>query len=182
MSIRNPSGPRHKVFVSYHHKNDQGYRNRFEKLFCEIFNIMDSRSVNDSDVISHWNDEAISQKIRNKYLSDSTVTVVLIGNETWKRKHVDWEIAASVRDTNNSPRSGLLGIYLPTFKHRNNYGQYDKHRIPFRLLDNHDCGYASLHNWSENPAEVQKWIHTAFLDRKKIIPNNSRTLFKGNRY
>ena len=37
--------PRHKVFVSYHHQNDQGYRDRFERMFADVYDIMDSRSV-----------------------------------------------------------------------------------------------------------------------------------------
>ena len=41
---------RHKVFVSYHHENDQGYRNRFEKLFADAYNIMDSISVKLGDI------------------------------------------------------------------------------------------------------------------------------------
>ena len=41
---------RHKVFVSYHHENDQPYRDRFERLFADVYNIMDSRSVRIGDI------------------------------------------------------------------------------------------------------------------------------------
>lgn len=105
------SNYRHKVFVSYHHANDQYYRNKFEKLFTERYDIMVSKSVQLGDIDDNLNPETIRQKIRDEYIRDSTVTVVLIGAETWKRKHVDWEIAASIRDTQYNPRSGLLGIF-----------------------------------------------------------------------
>ena len=31
------------------------------------------------------------QKIRDEYIRDATVAIVLIGPRTWQRKHVDWE-------------------------------------------------------------------------------------------
>ena len=40
---------RHKVFVSYHHANDQYYRNRFEQLFSSTYDIMVSKSVQIGD-------------------------------------------------------------------------------------------------------------------------------------
>ena len=95
---------RHKVFVSYHHANDQEYRNLFEGLFSFIHNIIVSKSVQIGDIDPNLKVDTIRQKIRDEYLRDSTVTVVLVGAETWKRKHVDWEIGASIRC------SGLLGI------------------------------------------------------------------------
>ena len=36
---------RHKVFVSYHHSNDQPYRDYFERLFTVAHNVMISMSV-----------------------------------------------------------------------------------------------------------------------------------------
>ncbi len=102
---------RHKVFVSYHHANDQGYRNEFESLCGDV---IVSRSVDIGDIDPNLKTETVRQKIRDEYLRDSTVTVVLIGGQTWQRKHVDWEISSSIRATQYNPRSGLLGIFLPT--------------------------------------------------------------------
>ena len=171
---------RHKVFVSYHHENDQNYRDRFEALFGEIFDIMVSKSVQVGELNPKSKAETIRQNIRDDYLSDSTVTVVLIGTETWKRKHIDWEIGASIRDTKNNSRSGLLGIYLPTYQYKDYNGRYDQRGIPKRLRDNVECGYASVYPWSENPNDVQNWIHTAFKKRKNVNPNNSYPSFTKN--
>ena len=171
---------RHKVFVSYHHANDQGYRNRFELLFADKHDIMVSKSVQLGDIETSLQTETIRQKIRDEYLRDSTVTVVLIGSETWKRKHVDWEIGSSIRDTKNNSRSGLLGIILPSYP-RTDKTKYDPHTIPPRLYDNIECNFAQIYNWNENPAIVQQWIHDAFERRNKINPDNSFPNFVNNR-
>jgi hypothetical protein len=73
---------RHKVFISYHHDNDQAYRNLFEELFSDIFDIMVSKSVQIGDLDPNLKTDTIRQKIRDEYLRDSTVTAVLIGAET----------------------------------------------------------------------------------------------------
>ncbi len=163
---------RHKVFVSNHHARDQGYRDRFERLFAHNHDIMVSRSVQIGDIPPYLTTETVRQKIRDEYLSDSTVTVVLIGMETWQRKHVDWEIASSIRHTGFNPRSGLLGILLPSY-HKPSPDEYQPSTIPPRLYDNIKCKFASIHDWSENPLEVSKWIHDAFLRRDKVTPDNS---------
>jgi len=168
---------RHKVFVSYHHANDQAYRDRFENIFVNIHDIMVSKSVQIGDIDPNLKTDTIRQKIRDEYLRDSTVTVVLIGTQTWQRKHVDWEIGASIRDTQYNPRSGLLGIFLPTYPYLHN----NPYTIPPRLHDNIECGFAETHNWSDNPSLVQKWIHEAFQRRNKVNPNNSYPNFVNNR-
>ena len=134
---------RHKVFVSYHHANDQEYKNYFEDLFANLHRIVVSRSVQIGDIDPNNKVETIRRLIRDNYLRDSTVTVVLVGRETWKRKHVDWEISSSIRKTASNARSGLLGILLPSHA---NFGDktYDPHIIPPRLHDNISCGFAKL--------------------------------------
>ena len=74
---------RHKVFASYHHQNDQGYRDRFESLFANVYNIMDSRSVRIGDIPKDLDTDEVARRIRDTYLRDSTVTLVLIGKDTW---------------------------------------------------------------------------------------------------
>lgn len=173
--------PRHKVFVSYHHSiGDQQYRNSFESLFALRHNVMVSKSVQIGDIDPNLATDTIRQKIRDEYLRDSTVTVVLIGPETWKRKHVDWEIGSSIRHTQYNPRSGLLGIILPTYT-RTDPSKYNQYTIPPRLYDNIQCGFAKIYNWSSDPAVVQQWIHEAFERRNTINPDNSFPNFVNNR-
>ena len=171
---------RHKVFVSYHHANDQYYKNLFDNLFSNIYDIMVSKSVQIGDIDSNLPTERIRQKIRDEYLRDSTVTVVLIGSETWKRKHVDWEIGSSIRQTEYSSRSGLLGIVLPTYP-RKDLTKYDPYTIPPRLYDNVKSNFAQIYNWNDNSFVVKKWIHDAFERRNKIIPDNSFPSYINNK-
>lgn len=172
---------RHKVFVSYHHANDQDHKNLFETLFAEIYDTMVSKSVEEGDIDPNLKTDTTRQKIRDEYLRDSTVTVVLVGTETWKRKHVDWEIGSSIRDTEYNPRSGLLGVLLPTHPDSGR-DPYTPGIIPPRLHDNIACGFAKLYNWSNDPDTVQSWIHDAFKRRNENPPpDNSRDPFKKNR-
>jgi len=171
---------RHKVFVSYHHANDQYYRNEFEKLFAHYYDIMVSKSVQIGEIDSNLNTETIRQKIRDEYLRDSTVTVVLIGTQTWQRKHVDWEIGSSIRDTRLNSRSGLLGIFLPSYPLTSD-NKFNPYTIPPRLYKNWENGFAKLYKWNTNPQIVQGWIHEAFLNRDKVIPDNSFPSFINNR-
>ena len=173
---------RHKVFVSYHHDNDQAYREKFERLFADIHDIIVPKSVQIGDIDPNLSTERIRQIIRDEYLRDTTVTVVLVGSETWKRKHIDWEIAASIRDTKYNPRSGLLGILLPSYHqyYDTEYGKYEACTIPPRLYDNLKCRYAKLYEWSDDPIIVQRWIHEAFKRRKEVLPDNSYPPYKKN--
>lgn len=176
---------RHKTFVSYHHANDQCYRNCFEELFTERHDIFVSQSVQIGDIDPNTSTERVRQIIRDQYLRETTVTVVLIGTQTWQRKHIDWEIGSSLRDTMYNSRSGMIGIFLPTYPLEwngvNCLWEYNPYTIPPRLYDNVQRGFATLHKWSENPNDVQEWIHQAFKRRFEIIPDNSYPTFAVNR-
>lgn len=171
---------RHNVFISYHHENDEYYKNEFEKLFSGVYDILETKAVSDGDISPYESTEATRQKIRDEFIRSASVTVVLIGSETWKRKHVDWEISSSIRDTKLNSRAGLIGIFLPTHA---DYGKnnYSAGIIPPRLYDNVDCDFAKLYDWNINPLTVKNWIHEAFNRRKQIVPDNSRDMFVKNR-
>ena len=79
----------HKVFISYHHANDQWYKEELVRI-GENNNIFVDRSVDTGDIPDNLSDEQIREKIRDEYLRDSTVTILLVGEETKYRKHVDW--------------------------------------------------------------------------------------------
>lgn len=102
----------HKVFISYHHGKDQEYKDSLVK-FCEEESIFVDRSVDIGDISNELSDEQIRRMIRDKFLRDSTVTIVLVGKETKHRKHVDWEIHSSMYDGSVERRSGIVVINLP---------------------------------------------------------------------
>lgn len=156
------------------------WKERFEHLFSFSTDGFINKAVNDGDIETGIKTETIRQKIRDEFIADATVTVVLIGPKTWSRKHVDWEIGSSLRDTQNNSRCGLIGVFLPTHP---DFGrdQFNINSIPPRLYDNVKNKFASLHDWSDNPEVVQGWIHEAFKRRKKIIPDNSYQSFTNNK-
>ena len=157
---------RHNVFISYHHDQDQAHKDRFVSMMGD--HIVD-KSVNiENKVSDQAPTEAILQRIREDFIATVSVTVVLIGRCTWQRKFVDWEIGASLRDTNTNPRCGLLGILLPDHP---NFGgnSCNPQLIPPRLADNcwESDTFASIYHWSNDPIAIRGWIHKAFLRRKK---------------
>jgi hypothetical protein len=169
---------RHKVFISHHHALDQAYKDQFTRQFASI--VVDW-SVRIGDIADGLATETIRQKIRDEWRLDSTVTVVLVGRDTWQRKHVDWEIGSTLRNTQFNPRSGLLGILLPT--NVRPPGRYDPGTVPPRLADNLTGvdPFAKLYSWSDSAYEVQRWIHEAFLRRDHAPwPNNGRDSFGRN--
>ena len=71
------------------------------------------------DISDAVDDQTIRETIRDEYLRDSTVTIVLVGTETSTRKHVDWEIYSSMFDGRVNKKSGILVINLPTIDNGN---------------------------------------------------------------
>lgn len=170
---------RHNVFISYHHKNDEAYKLEFERLFFKVYDILETTAVSDGEINPYIRAENIRQKIIDEFIRSASVTVVLIGSETWKRKHVDWEISSSISSTEVDSRKGLIGILLPSYP-RTDTSKYNKGTVPPRLQDNIDCGFAKIYSWSEDPYEVQRWIQEAFIRRKQLDPDNARELFEKN--
>ena len=103
---------KHKVFISYHHENDQSYKDELVR-FGELHDIFEDYSVDTGDISDDLTDEQIREKIRNEYIKDSTVTIVLVGTETKHRKHIDWEIYSSMHDGKINKKSGIIVINLP---------------------------------------------------------------------
>ena len=104
---------RHKVFISHHHSNDQGYQEALVE-FGERQDVFLDQSVDTGDISDELSDQKIRETIRDEYLRDSSVTIVLVGAETWGRKHVDWEIYSSMFDGRVNKKSGILVVTLPT--------------------------------------------------------------------
>lgn len=103
----------HKVFISYHHANDQWAKEELSRWGLDNVGFVDS-SVQLGDIDDSLSSEAIRRIIRDNHLRDSTVTVLLAGTETRFRKHVDWELKSSMINGSVNKRSGLLVINLPS--------------------------------------------------------------------
>jgi hypothetical protein len=102
-----------RAFISYHHANDQHFKDGLVK-FAAQHRIFEDWSVNTGEISDDLSDDAIREKIRDDYLKDSSVTILLVGLETAKRKHVDWELYSSMFNGKVNKQSGILVINLPT--------------------------------------------------------------------
>ncbi len=172
--------PRHKVFISFH-EQDIKYKERFVRMMGRriVDRSVDTGNIDDTGLKT----TTVRQKIRDGYIRDASVTIVLIGPCTWQRKHVDWEIGGSLRKTRKNSRCGLMGILLPNhpdFPKRS----YNPRLVPPRLADNFggDDPYAQIYDWPQpwTPAQVADWIHRAFVRRQGTSPNNKRGSFGRN--
>lgn len=104
---------KHKVFISYHHANDQCFKEKILRINQQSGIFIDG-SVDTGDINDELPDKLIRQIIRDDYLRDSTVTIVLVGMDTAGRKHIDWEIYSSMFDGQVNKKSGILIINLPS--------------------------------------------------------------------
>ncbi|CDH04888.1 TIR domain-containing protein [Xenorhabdus bovienii] len=188
----------HKTFLSYHHANEQDLKDRLiEKFGGETFI---DKSVNDGDISTDVSDEYIMRRIREDYLGDSTVTVVLIGTETARRPFVNSEIQASLWGENSA---GLVGVirdelYPNVFSSgscvsstcncgigtRTIQRGYD-HYLPWLIKKNHSYPhtvahyndidvYCSLVKYSDFINSCEFYINQAFDKRSKMSPAAKR--------
>lgn len=151
----------HKVFISYHHGNNQSNAEHLKRYHGKNNTLIDRSLPAALDSIDN---DYILSVIRSRHLKDSTVTIVLIGSETYKRKWVDWEIYSSLRSYNGRKRNGLLAIYLPSAT-----------IVPARLDDNIKSGYAVTMKWENISWQLEKKINEAYINRDNhLLIDNSR--------
>lgn len=103
----------HKVFVSFHHANDQWYKDELVRWGTEN-NVFIDGSVDMGEIPDNWDAQHIREYIRDNHLKDTTVTILLVGTETKNRKHIDWELFSSMYDGKVNQKSGILVINLPS--------------------------------------------------------------------
>jgi len=153
--------PRRKIFVSYHHDNDQNYYDAFSKQFNDTYEAVHDNSV-DREIESN-DPEYIIRRIREDYISGTSCTLVLCGSETPLRKYVDWEIKATL-----DKQHGLIGVNLPNSKRSNQ----EKVIVPSRLHDNIQSGYALWINWSALTVNnLKRYIEVANNKPTNLIVN-----------
>lgn len=156
---------RHKCFISYHRDDEQEVK-QFIDTFAHDHDVFIADGIGagmPGDIINSNDADYIKQQIRQRHLRTTTITIVMIGRETWRRKFVDWEIAASLRNTTTTATSGLLAISLPSVQY------YSDLQIPARLRDNidGDHGYARWWQYPSNSDILANLIDIAYSDRTK---------------
>ncbi|MCY3789011.1 MAG: TIR domain-containing protein [Gemmatimonadetes bacterium] len=168
---------RRNVFLTYHHAN-QAEVEHFISSFGSYFNELRAIGVSDEDeFIESDNTDYVLRQIREKYITGTSVTIALIGNCSWARKYIDWEVAATLRNNPTDPRGGLLAIQLPSIDGSNNI------RLPSRVeLNRHfdsksstELGYASYYRYPGSGANVANWVEDAIWRRDNLEPATGST-------
>jgi len=150
---------KHKVFISFHSK-DMAYKEDFIKRFGHLFI---SKSVDEGDIDEDHSPEYVKRLINEGYIDDASVVIVLIGEKTYCRKHVDWEIYGGL-SVKVGGRAGLLGICLPSSADYPGLS-YQSNRTPARFVDNQKSGYAKYYDWTEDESVIERRIEEAFQAR-----------------
>jgi hypothetical protein len=101
----------------------------YKKHIQEELNIdMIDKSLNTP--INSEDEEYIMKKIREDYLSDTTVTIHLIGEHcaedkgTNEQKYIKRELQASLYHGEDNTKNGILGVVLPSMKDKIYTGSY----------------------------------------------------------
>lgn len=104
----------HKCFTTF--KTEDIWYKEYIRDTLEVDMIDKSLNV----AINSEDEDYIMHKIRTEYLSDSTVTLFLIGqysseNRGWdEQRFIKRELQASLYNGQGNSKSGILGIVLPT--------------------------------------------------------------------
>jgi len=164
-------GGKRKVFISYHHGGDRAYYDAFINAFSSTYDVIHDNSVDRA--VDSSNTDYVIRRIRENYITGSSCTIVLCGEQAPYRKFVDWEIKATL-----DRRHGLIGVNLPS----NPMTINSKLVVPDRLHDNIESGYAIWTNWgsfTQSVQAVQGFIEQA-NSKSSLLINNSRTLRQRN--
>jgi hypothetical protein len=150
-----------RIFVSYHHHQDQWYYDEFVHLLANSYEVFSDMSLQRE--IDSVDDDYVRFQIRDKNIRGSSCTVVLCGAETYERKYVDWEIKATLDKLH-----ALVGVWLPTLRLIDNGA-----KKPERLQDNVDSGYAKWIKWRDLTSNVlTTTIESAIASERSQIVNH----------
>lgn len=150
-----------KAFISYHHDLDQDYKDHLVYL-ANYHGAFEDCSVNTGDISDdNTSSETIRRIIRDEYLRDSEVTILLCGKETRHRKHVDWELKSSMIDGRVNKQSGILVI---------NVNRANNGRISASLPGEKNTVYPEHRNWFS--FETKSAYQNSYPDLPERIVDN----------
>lgn len=179
-TLLTPKVERRKIFVSYHHGDEDEVQAFIEEWGTrqKVFIPKALGISEEDDFIDSDNPEYVMSQIREKYLGDSTVTIILLGSCTHSRRYVDWEIKASLRQGMFNTPNGLIGITLPSLG--------GTAHLPPRLEENWTQGhigcYARFYVAPNSVEQLRGWIEDAYSARTARVQlvRNSTDMMKHN--
>lgn len=117
----------HKCYISFK-TEDEGYKKEIQRLAEKGKISMIDKSLNEP--IDSENEDYIMRKIREDYLSDSTVTIFLIGEYSSEilgkdeQEFIKRELQASLYNGSFNTRNGILGVVLPNMYDKIYFGKH----------------------------------------------------------
>lgn len=187
-----------KCFISF--KTEDADYKKFiqEKLKVDMID----KSLNDA--IDSDDEDYIMRKIREDYLSDTTVTIHLIGENSSEnkgyeeQKFIKRELQASLYNGENNTKNGILGVVLPSVYDKVYTGPYEcstcksshtgisvnnttvKEFSYNYYIPNDKCShleedrYCVLVQWDKFISDPEKYIEAAFEKRSASISNKTK--------
>lgn len=192
----------HKCYISFK-TEDAAYKEYIQ-------NDLDINMIDKSldDAIDSEDEDYIMQKIREDYLSDSTVTIHLIGAYSAEnlgyeeQKFIKRELQASLYNGKSNTRSGILGVVLPSVEaqiykgniicsacngNHNTIAMINNTVSEFSYnyyIPNDRCAhsekdrYCILVKWEDFCNDPEKYIDDAFNKRSEPIAGNVKVYGK----
>ena len=174
----------------------------------QLQSIFEDCSVHENEIDdTGLTSEQIRCIIRDEYIKDATVLILLCGQNTRKRKHIDWEIHAAMYDSDKNPQMGILVINLPninqsvrastneekpllsdnghwfSLKTRQEFEQYYPY-MPSRIIDNFIKDVPiTVVEWNrvqDNPQILKQLIDNAYSRRFEVTYDHSAPLRRQN--
>jgi hypothetical protein len=99
------------VFVSYSHRLDQDDADRFRVRFGVKEGGVSDRSLENIN-IGHLSDDTIKNNYIRPRIANSSVTIILLGQETGGRWWCDWEIYYSLLKTSDKSENKTKNDYF----------------------------------------------------------------------
>ena len=156
----------HRVFIS-HKREDKAYKNY---ILNNLGVDMIDKSLNEP--IDSDDEDYVMRKIREDYLSDSTVTIFLIGQHSSENLgeeeqiFIKRELQASLYDGKANSKNGILGIVLPDMYDSIYKGSYSCSK----------CGGSHNHVSINNSTVIKEFSYNYY------IPNDKCSWSEDDRY
>lgn len=190
----------HKCYISFKTEDKIYKRIIQEDLHVDMID----KSLNEP--IDSTDEDYIMRKIRQDYIQDSTVTIFLIGEKSketlgWQEQQfIKRELQATLYNSEENPRGGILGVVLPNMYDNIYKGQYKCSRCGnththvalnqetvinefscnFYIKPHEGCSwndderYCILVKWDDFKENPEKYIDQAFQKREDPISNKTQ--------
>lgn len=159
----------YKVFISYYHKQDQQYKdilidlNNQYRMFID--NSVDMGDIDDENMT----DEQIRVKIRDEYIKDTDVFILLCGRNSKHRKHIDWEIHAAMYRSEIKNPIPIIVINLPQCRNTERKNNEGEKRIIEKNGPTNWTSFNSYSEYKENYPDLPERILKSLANKKACI-------------